>query len=528
MYAGSTVISLTGIWGVNVILNKEKLLGAGQPKPSEQKLSFFRDVGVNINDDTRTMALIMLLSLIPFVVVLHIQVFNDRIMILFALIVSMVSLFSYIAYQIANPWIQRRSVIYLKQERFQQMFLMRLQRLTNENLYIKDEPNMEAIKSIFSLADVDQSGQLTPEKLKKFIHEKVIQEEDHGISKGYALEEILRHFDTDGTEGLTMNEFNEGCISWLKKWNAANNGLSSSQTFCENFVVDNKIEELAVMPRILLQPLINKMTVNENGEIEESEIEELFHRYDKNKDGEIDYDELEKAIAGMNMAKQDPGAFARSIINEFDTDKSGRISKEEVITGLKKWSKMAKEHASRSNDLLTIIQRFATEAWGFRNTDDEPETDILYVVLGAATIYLFAGPFMQTVIQFSNALSIPFLFTSFVVAPLFMNARSMVIFAFSRSRKDNPNKNSSLIFFELYGGLVMNNLMGLTTLLLIVYMRGLTWDYTPEVITIIVIGLIMGTFACFRRTYPLWTSILSFFLYVTTIIIFCVYAWERA
>ena len=62
----------------------------------------------------------------------------------------------------------------------------------------------------------------------------------------------------------------------------------------------------------------------------------------------------------MNLAKQDPGAFARSIIKEFDKDKSGRINMEEVKEGLKKWSKMAKEHASGSNDLLTIIHRFAT------------------------------------------------------------------------------------------------------------------------------------------------------------------------
>ena len=40
MYAGSTVISLTGIWGVNVILNKEEIGGAGQPKHSKHKLSY--------------------------------------------------------------------------------------------------------------------------------------------------------------------------------------------------------------------------------------------------------------------------------------------------------------------------------------------------------------------------------------------------------------------------------------------------------------------------------------------------------
>ena len=73
--------------------------------------------------------------------------------------------------------------------------------------------------------------------------------------------------------------------------------------------------------------------------------------------------------------------------------------------------------------------------------------NMLYILLGAGTLYLFAGPFMQSVIQFSNALQIPFLFTSFVVAPFFMNARSMVIHAFSS--KNNSNRSGSLKFFEV-------------------------------------------------------------------------------
>nr|GEY31311.1 EF-hand domain pair [Tanacetum cinerariifolium] len=69
---------------------------------------------------------------------------------------------------------------------------------------------------------------------------------------------------------------------------------------------------------------------------------------------------------------------------------------------------------------------------GLVNDKEGFDWNILYILLGAGTLHLFAGPFMQSVIQFSNALQIPFLFTSFVVAPFFMNARSM-----KRKREEN-------------------------------------------------------------------------------------------
>ncbi|PWA59259.1 hypothetical protein CTI12_AA387210 [Artemisia annua] len=419
MYAGSTVISLTGLWGVYVILNTEK--PTKPSNPSSSKLSHFKDDGVKIDNDTRKMASIMLLSLIPFAVVLLLLVFSVRIIVLFALIVSVLSFCSYIGYQ---------------EEEFQQKFLLKLKGPKNESLYTNEgHPDTEVIKSIFKSRDGNEDGNLERSELENFIRE-TFDNEDEDISRG------------------------------------------------------------------------------------------LFE-HDVNKDGEMDNEELEKAIVELNITTQDPGAFAKSMIAALDTNKSGKLSKEEVKAGLDKWTEMANKPASGHHDLFTLFQSYVFETLGLVNDKEGFDWNMLYILLGAGTLYLFAGPFMQSVIQFSNALQIPFLFTSFVVAPFFMNARSMVIYAFSFSSKKSSSRSGSLKFFELYSGLVMNNLMGLTTLLFIVYAKDLTWSYTPEVVTIIAIGLIMGTFARSRKTYPLWTSVLSFFLYITTIVIFCVYAWNR-
>ncbi|GKA87873.1 sodium/calcium exchanger NCL1-like protein [Tanacetum coccineum] len=515
MYAGSTVITLTGIWGVNVIINKEKLSDDASNQVSSSRLSFFKDEGVKIRPDTRNMASIMLLSLIPFVFVVHLQVYSDHTAILFSLIISGTSMFSYIAYQIASPWIQANSVASVSENLFQEMFLMKLQESENESLFTDDlQPNIEAIQSIFKSRDHDKNDNLTWDELEKLIKDKFNEEDT--ISRAYALEEFTMHFDKDNTKGvISMEEFEVGCTTWLNKWKKANNG----------FVSKNNLNKYVIVPKSFAEPLISNFTVN--GEIDENKIQELFQD-DMDNDGEMNPEELENAIMNLRLANHNPGAFAKNMIKYLDKDNNGTINKNEVIKGIKEWTGMAKRHASKNNEnLLTHIWNSAIESFGVVDNKEEPKRNMLYILLGAATLYLFSGPFMQSVIQFSNALEIPFLFTSFVVAPFFMNARSMVIFAFSPSHKEKSNINHSLPFFELYSGLVMNNLMGLTTLLAIVYIKGLTWVYTAEVITIIVIGLIMGTFARICSTYHVWTSILSFFLYVTTISIFCVYAWER-
>lgn len=59
----------------------------------------------------------------------------------------------------------------------------------------------------------------------------------------------------------------------------------------------------------------------------------------------------------------------------------------------------------------------------------------------------------------------------------------------------------------------MNNLLCLAVFLALVYIRDLTWDFSAEVLVILVVCLLMGAFASFRTTFPLWTSSVAFLLY---------------
>lgn len=122
MYAGSTLITLTFIWGYCIILNRERL-HEKEPIPQHQqdssthclplkhKLSILQvDYGVNVDKWTGETAVIMLLSLIPFVTVELIVLIQSPVTILFALIVSGVSLILYFIYQVPTS----ASVMYLE------------------------------------------------------------------------------------------------------------------------------------------------------------------------------------------------------------------------------------------------------------------------------------------------------------------------------------------------------------------------------------------------------------------------------
>lgn len=59
----------------------------------------------------------------------------------------------------------------------------------------------------------------------------------------------------------------------------------------------------------------------------------------------------------------------------------------------------------------------------------------------------------------------------------------------------------------------MNNVLCLSVFLGLVYARGLEWDFSSEVLVILIVCVVMGVFASIRTTFPLWTSFIAFALY---------------
>ncbi|KAH6769235.1 sodium/calcium exchanger family protein / calcium-binding EF hand family protein [Perilla frutescens var. frutescens] len=146
---------------------------------------------------------------------------------------------------------------------------------------------------------------------------------------------------------------------------------------------------------------------------------------------------------------------------------------------------------------------------------------VFQVFLGIAMLTFLAGPLMENILQLSNAMNFPSFIISFVVVPIAMNARAAIAALLPASKKREDT--ASLTFSEIYGGVIMNNIAGLTTLLAIVYAKDLTWDFSAEVLTILVVCAAIGTQAFLSTTYHLWTCIPAFLLYPISLGFFYVF-----
>ncbi|KAK1426157.1 hypothetical protein QVD17_14826 [Tagetes erecta] len=170
MYAGTTLITLTLVWGLSIILNQERLPRKPETVPDQHhdesstkclplvnhKLAILKDNGVNVNYKwKREIVAMMLLSLIPFAMVELVALIKSPLIILFALIVSVVLLVSYFAYQ-------DKSLAYLKEDNLRIWFIYHIERLVQGKLV-----------------------------------------DDHGVPKRDALE--------------SLSEFQDGCTKWFNK-----------------------------------------------------------------------------------------------------------------------------------------------------------------------------------------------------------------------------------------------------------------------------------------------------------------------
>lgn len=65
----------------------------------------------------------------------------------------------------------------------------------------------------------------------------------------------------------------------------------------------------------------------------------------------------------------------------------------------------------------------------------------------------------------------------------------------------------------------MNNLLCLSVFLAIVYARGLTWNFSSEVLVILIVCIVIGVLGSIRTTFPLWTSLIAFAFYPFSLVL---------
>ncbi|BAT92630.1 hypothetical protein LR48_Vigan05g063700 [Vigna angularis] len=274
--------------------------------------------------------------------------------------------------------------------------------------------------------------------------------------------------------------------------------------------------------------------LKDNGEPDKEVIEKLFRTIDEDQDGSLTHSELKALVVGIQFEEidLDHDDAVKRIMNDFDTSGNELVDEVEFVNGVSRWLQRAQRarvasgdagphtmkflsdfhtETKREHDLLDVGDQSNEEAEGIENAKWTSIKAVLLLLLGTIIAAAFADPLVDVVDNFSEATSIPAFFISFIALPLATNsseAVSAIIFA-SRDKR----QTASLTFSELYGAVTMNNVLCLSVFLALVYARGLTWDFSSEVLVILVVCLVVGVFASFRTVFPLWTSILAILLY---------------
>ncbi|PIM99932.1 hypothetical protein CDL12_27561 [Handroanthus impetiginosus] len=266
----------------------------------------------------------------------------------------------------------------------------------------------------------------------------------------------------------------------------------------------------------------------EDGRPNEEVLRKLFRTIDDNHDEYLSHAELKALVVGIRFEEinLDQDDAVEKVMKDFDTAQDLRVDTNEFIVGVGRWLEEARgTKASNLAGSMKYIDDFHMETKrehtllggesdekveGIENPRWTSFKAVLLLLLGTVIAAAFADPLVDAVDNFSAATNIPTFFISFIVLPLATSneAVSAIIFA---SRK--KLRSTSLTFSMLYGAVTMHNVLCLSVLLALVYMRGLVWNFSSEVLVILIVCIMMGTLASVRSTFPLWTSFIAFLLY---------------
>lgn len=274
--------------------------------------------------------------------------------------------------------------------------------------------------------------------------------------------------------------------------------------------------------------------LTDSGEPNIDVIKKLFDAIDENKDEHLSASELKALIIGIRFEEidLDQDDAVSKVLSDFDTSNDSHIDIKEFINGIEKWLNEAMQARTGSADpgphtmkflddfhlqtkrehaLLGAEEESDEVAEGVENPKWVSFKAVLMLLIGTIIAAAFADPLVDAVDNFSAATSIPSFFISFIALPFATNSSEAVSAIIFASRK--KIRTASLTFSELYGAVTMNNILCLSVFLALVYARGLTWDFSSEVLVILIVCLVMGAFASFRTNFPLWTCSIAYALY---------------
>ncbi|CAA0817834.1 sodium/calcium exchanger family protein / calcium-binding EF hand family protein [Striga hermonthica] len=398
LVAGSTVMLLTLVWGICVVLGSYDLSEPptdGDDKSASQN-NFSKggsNYGVVTDAETSYTARLMLVTLVPFFVLLLTKVFSSsrgrHAIIVIAFIITVVLLVAYILYQIFRPWVQNRRFEYLMNKYAKDKLL----RLLSRN----GKPDTSKIQRLFDRIDKDSSASISALELRVLLLGLKL---DDDLSTERDVENVLESFDASGDGRITRDEFVKG-----------------------------------------MTKLVNDLSDQTPG--------------------------LVKVFTGSNSQNQ----LQQSLL----ANSSG-----------------ARRNSSISS-WLNYLKAFS------------------FVILGTVLLCALSEPLINSVVGFSQAANLSSFIVSYLAIPFAMNYGVAV--GSIASARQKSQKSISLTLSSLYGGVYMNNIMGLIAFLAPVFLRHLWADVFGEILVVLIVCILMTVLTSMRTMFTRLTGYLVLLLY---------------
>ncbi len=122
--------------------------------------------------------------------------------------------------------------------------------------------------------------------------------------------------------------------------------------------------------------------------------------------------------------------------------------------------------------------------------DDSISGAIFWMIWGSVLVAIFSDPMVAIISALSNRVGVNAFYVSFIVTPLVSNASEVVTAARMASKLTDITLTVALS--TLYGAAIMNSTFCMAIFAGLVYFRGLEWNYSAEVIIIVITMYVMG------------------------------------
>ncbi|CAH8264666.1 unnamed protein product [Arabidopsis lyrata] len=248
-------------------------------------------------------------------------------------------------------------------------------------------------------------------------------------------------------------------------------------------------------------------------------LKSLFKKTDKSKDGKIQISELKDLtieFSNFGRMKYDINELAKAFLEDFDGDKDGELEENEFEEGIARLLKQYKfnvedQRENHTEEHGVLKMEIPKKTLVNKLLSMDTLVAAIEVIAGILIVLFLAKPFMMNIQLLSTSAGIPSIYIVFAMVPFARNLKNTLSTRFCRGK--DKKRISSNTFSEIYKDVTMNNLMGMSIILAIVYTRGLTWKYSVEALIMVIVGLIIGLPVYKRSTYPFWMCVLAFAMY---------------